>query len=174
MMRVHPSSEDSSPKEAEHVLELLHEFDAAMLVTRSSIDDGLRARPMALAEVDGDGSVWLVTDVTSPKVGELATNPEVLLTFQDGRRYLALRGDAAVVRSPEKVRELWKETFKLWFDGPDDPRLVLLEITPRDAEYWDTSGSRGLKFAFRAAKAYLAGEPAKKEDDPAVHGRIRG
>jgi general stress protein 26 len=167
------SSEDPSPQAADHVLGLLRAFDAAMLVTRSG-DDGLHARPMAIAEVEDGGAVWFVTDVTSPKMTDLGTDPEVLLTLQDARRYLTLNGDAAIVRSPEKVRALWKDTFKLWFDGPDDPRMVLLKVTPRDAEYWDTSGIRGLKFAFRAAKAYLAGEPAKVEDDPAVHGRVGG
>lgn len=166
-------SEDSAPEAVEHVLELLHDFETAMLVTHTA-DGALHARPMAVAEVENGGAVWFVTDVTSPKMGDIGFEPRVLLAFQDARRYLAMSGEATAVRSPEKVRELWKESFKLWFDGPDDPNLVLLKVTPRDAEYWDTSGVRGLKFAFKAAKAYLTGESAKKEEDPGVHGRIGG
>ncbi len=165
----HP--EDTGPDAVEHVLELLHGFDTAMLVTHTT-DGALHARPMAVAEVENAGTVWFVTDVTSPKMADIGTEPSVLLAFQDSRRYLTVSGDATVVRSPEKIRELWKDTFKLWFEGPDDPRLVLLKVTPRDAEFWDTSGMRGLKFAVRAAKAYLTGETAKKEEDPEVHGRI--
>lgn len=165
----HP--DDSAPDAVEHVLELLHDFETAMLVTRTA-DGAVHARPMSVADVEKGGTVWFVTDATSQKMVEIEQDPSVLIAFQDSRRYLTLRGDATVVRSPEKIRELWKESFKLWFDGPDDPRLVLLKIAPRDAEYWDTTGIRGLKFAFRAAKAYLMGEPAKKEDDPEVHGKI--
>jgi general stress protein 26 len=165
----HP--DDSAPDALEHVLELLKAFETAMLVTHTP-EGALHARPMAVAEVEGGGTVWFVTDVTSPKIADIGTEPAVLLAFQDSRRYLSVAGVASVVRSPEKVRELWKESFKLWFDGPDDPRLVLLKVVPRDAEYWDTSGIRGLKFAFKAAKAYLTGDSAKKEEDPEVHGRI--
>jgi general stress protein 26 len=168
-LRHHP--EDSAPQAVEHVLELLHGFDTAMLVTHT-VEEALHARPMAVADVGTEGEVWFVTDVTSPKVTDVGTDPDVLLAFQDSRRYLTVSGKASVVRSPEKVRELWKDSFKLWFDGPDDPRLALLKVTPRDAEYWDTSGIRGLKFAFRAAKSYLTGERAKKEDDPDVHGKV--
>jgi general stress protein 26 len=164
-------SADSAPQAVEHVLELLHGFDTAMLVTRT-VGDALHARPMAVAEVENGGAVWFVTDITSPKVTDVGTDPDVLLAFQDSRRYLTVSGKASVVRSPEKIRELWKENFKLWFEGPDDPRLALLKVTPNEAEYWDTTGIRGLKFAFRAAKAYLTGETAKKEDDPDVHGRV--
>jgi general stress protein 26 len=171
MTLVHHST-DSAPGALDHVLELLHDFATAMLVTHTP-DGSLHARPMAVAEVEASGTVWFATDVTSPKIADIGTEPAVLLAFQDSRRYLAVTGTASVVRSPERVRELWKESFKLWFDGPDDPRLVLLKVTPRDAEYWDTSGIRGLKFAFKAAKAYLTGGTAKKEEDPEVHGRVR-
>jgi hypothetical protein len=49
---------------------------------------------------------------------------------------------------------------------------VLLRFSPIDAEYWDTSGARGLKYAFHAAKAYLSGDTAKKEEDPEIHGKV--
>jgi general stress protein 26 len=164
-------AEDSAPPAIEHVLELLNDFETAMLVT---YDGGaMHARPMAVAEVEDSGTVWFVTDATSGKMADIGNDPNVLLAFQGARRYLTVAGEATVIRSPERIRELWKESFKLWFDGVDDPRLILLKVEPRDAEYWDTTGIRGLKFAFRAAKAYLAGEPAKKEDDPDVHGRLR-
>ena len=56
---------------------------------------------------------------------------------------------------------LWKD----WFDGPDDPKLVLIAVTPEQAEYWD-SHSRVItvaKMAFTAVtgKKTDMGEHAK-------------
>ncbi len=48
--------------------ELLDDFGAAILATRT--DDGqLRARPMALAEVESDGTMWRLTDRQSMRMG---------------------------------------------------------------------------------------------------------
>src|SRR5689334_7757574 len=141
LMTLAEHHDDSRPDAAAHVLDLLNDFDTAMLVTRADAA-GLHARPMAVAEVEDGGAVWFVTDRTSPKMEEIGADSEVLLAFQDSRRYLTVHGSAAAVRSPEKVQELWKESFKLWFDGPKDPRIVLLRVTPLDAEYWDTTGAR--------------------------------
>jgi general stress protein 26 len=72
-----------------------------------------------------------------------------------------------------KVEALWKESWRLWFDqGKDDPRLVLLHIRPEEAEYWDRSGAQGLKYAAKAAKAYVKGERAT-EADRDQHGKVQ-
>ena len=167
----HP--EDSAPDAVEHVLELLRDFDTATLVTRAP-DDRLHGRPMALASVEKDGTVWFVTDRTSQKAAEIAEDPRALIVLQSSRRFLTANGATVLVKNQQKLHELWKDTYKLWFEDENDPNIVLLKFTPVDAEYWDTSGARGLKYAFRAAKAYLSGETAKKEEDPEIHGKVNG
>ncbi|WP_350494521.1 hypothetical protein [Cytobacillus solani] len=32
--------------------------------------------------------------------------------------------------SPEVKTKLWNESFSNWFDGPEDPNYVLLQIQP--------------------------------------------
>jgi len=165
----HP--EDSAPDAVEHVRELLGEFDTATLVTRA-LDGRLHGRPMAIASVENDGTLWFVTDRTSEKTAEVDADASALVTLQSSRRFLSANGAIALVENRDKVQELWKETYKLWFDDENDPDIVLLKFSPSDVEYWDTSGTRGIKYAFRTARAFLSGEPAKKEEDPDVHGKV--
>jgi hypothetical protein len=51
---------------------------------------------------------------------------------------------------------------------------VLIRFIPRAAEYWDSSGFEGLKFALRFAKAYVTGTPLpqQQENDPKTHAKV--
>jgi len=167
----HP--EDSGPEAVERVLELFREFDSAMLVTHTS-DGGMHGRPMSLAEVEPDGTIWFMTDQTSHKAAEIQADARALVVFQSSKRFVVANGGIALVNNREKIRELWKAADKLWFHDENDPNIVLLRFSPVDAEYWDTSGLRGLKYAFKAAKAYVTGQEAKKELEPEVHGKVNG
>jgi general stress protein 26 len=165
----HP--EDSAPEAVERVLEILRDFDTATLVTHTP-EGRLHGRPMAIGAVDADGTLWFITDQTSQKAAEIRSDARALVTLQNSRRFVTANGDLTLVKNQQKVRELWKETDKLWFDNENDPDIVLLRFAPIDAEYWDTSGVRGVKFVFKAAKAFLTGEKAKQENDAELHGKV--
>lgn len=156
----------------EHLQDLLEEFDAAMLVTRTPA--AMHARPMAVAELEPDSDVYLVTSIDSPKIAEIEANPEATLTFQSSSRYATLYGHIGIVRDRAKIDALWKEAWKIWFPkGKSDPAITLLKFTAENGEYWDNAGANGLKFAFDAAKAYVKGETPNRDDDPKQHSRVR-
>jgi hypothetical protein len=48
--------------------------------------------------------------------------------------------------------------MEVWFKGPDDPRACVLVFTPSEAELWDASGVKGLRYLFAAAKAFVTGD----------------
>lgn len=153
--------------------ELLTKFDTAMLVTRRT---GLEfhGRPMAIAHVDFDATLWFVTSIDAPKLVELAADPLAIVCMQGNSRFVTINGRIDVVRDPKKIQEMWRESFSVWFEGKNDPKLVLLKLSPIEAEYWDQSGIRGLKYAFRAAKALLKDErinPAA--DEPEAHASLK-
>jgi general stress protein 26 len=149
----------------ETVYELLKDFSSAMLVTHSEISD-FHARPMETAFVDTDCSVWFFTDRSSPKVDEIQQDRKVLLTFQrDHRQYLALSGTAEIVTDRGLMKEHWKDSFKVWFPGGvEDPALILVRVHPVRAEYWDNSGTKGLRYLFESAKALLKGTRPEVEE----------
>jgi general stress protein 26 len=145
---------------------LLSAFSCGMLVTRTP-DGGLRARPLAVAGVEENDDLWFVTRLATGKVTEVLKDPHVCVTFQDGARYLSVTGRAVVVCNAEKLQTVWRERWRTWFpDGPHDPQVVLLQVSAEEGEFWDRGGLAGVRYLFRAGRAYLAGEeyvPAANE-----------
>jgi len=163
------------PTESEaeaRVLALLKTFDTAVLVTHA-LAGKMHGRPMAVARVDEDATLWFVTSLDSTKLDEILKQPRALVALQSSRQFVCANGDIEIVTERERLRELWKPSFKVWFEDENDPNIVLLKYVPSDAEYWDTSGMSGVKYVFRAAKAVVSGERPKGMNDPDLHGRIQ-
>ncbi len=131
-------------EETNRFFDLVRSFDNAMLVTHTPAGEA-HARPMVVADVSSDGDVWFVTRDTSPKIDELARDARVLVVAQGKRKYLTLGGRAEVKHDPERVRRLWSDDWRMWFDGKDDPGIVLLCVHGEHGEYWDEAHESGLK-----------------------------
>ncbi|MFZ5892502.1 MAG: pyridoxamine 5'-phosphate oxidase family protein [Myxococcota bacterium] len=156
----------------ERFLEILKGFDTSILLTHTR-DGSLHGRPMALADIDDDGALWFLTRLDSPKIEEIQADPRAVVTCQTSDRYATLNGLCEVARNAEKLDQVWKETYRVWFDGKDDPKLVLLKVTPEQGEYWDNSGAKGIKYAFRAVAAYVQGKKLQAgAQDPEAHGKV--
>jgi general stress protein 26 len=159
--------------EAQKFHDLLVKFETAMLVTHTE-DGNLRARPMAVAQVEEHCTIWFLSLHESGKVHELEIDPRVAVTCQkDSSTYLSLTGRATLSRERSKIEELWKEPYKVWFPrGKNDPDLILIGIQPAEGEYWDQGGVNKLKYLFEAAKAYSTGTRPHIEEGE-LHGRVR-
>ena len=129
-----------------------------MLCTRSAFGM-LRSRPMAVAEVEDGGRMWFVTSAGTGKVEELADHSEVNVVMQSNSAQVSLTGRGYTVKDVVKVRALWQEPWKVWFpDGPDQRDLMLIRVDPTIGEFWDQSGSKGVRYLWEAAKAYAQGD----------------
>jgi general stress protein 26 len=168
---MHSTNQTTRTEVESHFLELLKSFKTATLITRG-LGGGLHGRPMAIAQVEEDGAIWFLSDIQSEKVAELANDTQALVSLSESDKYLVMTGEIEVVRDADKAKALWKEPFRVWFKGPEDPALTLLRFEPEQGEYWNNAGAQGIKQAFRAAKAYVKGQPLKDTDDPGVHGRV--
>lgn len=146
------------------LVELMHQFDNAMLITHDG--DRLDARPMAIAKVEEGGALWFVTDRQSSKVMEITASTDVGVSMQGSNEFVFLSADASVIDDRVMLQKLWKDSWRIWFpDGVDDPAIVLLHIIPRSGEYWDNSGLSGWKYLTKAGLAYFQGEPPTITDD---------
>lgn len=148
----------------DHLYDVVNDFDVAMLVT--STGSGIHARPMAVAQLTDSLGAYLVTDINSLKVDEITTNPHAVLTFQSASKFASVRGELAVLHDRSLIEKMWKEGWSLWFPGgKSDPKIALLKFTAHEGEYWDNAGMQGLKYIYKAAKAYAAGETPKADDE---------
>lgn len=147
---------------------IINDSTAAFLVTRSG-SDGLHGRPMATVEIEDDfDAIWFACDRDSAVASELAQDGRVFLGYTNGSgsEWASINGKGTLVDDREKIHELWKPIWKNWFEGPDDPRIILIQVAPEHAEYWD-AGSRVvqmLKFALAAVTG--------KHFDEGAHGKV--
>ncbi|MCE9578475.1 MAG: pyridoxamine 5'-phosphate oxidase family protein [Deltaproteobacteria bacterium] len=168
-MATSPSA--TAPTDADHRAHLYEILDSAgtvVVITRAA-DGQLHPRPMAVVRVDEDGTTYFVTPRSSTKVAELEADPRVDLVFQSRTRYASISGRGRLVNDRAMIEALWTEGWRLWFpEGKQDPEITLLAVDPEHGEYWDQSGTRGLSFLLRAARAYVTGTTV--EPRPEDHG----
>ena len=141
------------------VRDMINKIGTAFMVTHG--DNGsLHGRPMANARLDETwDTIWFATQKSSGKAFELKDDAHIFLGYGNasGSDYVTVTGTGRIVNDRAKIKELWSPFWKAWFDGPEDPNLVLIAVTPSEAEYWD-SGSRVLALLKMAA----AGVTGKK------------
>lgn len=158
--------ENPEIKQEQSFRDVLEHFDNAMLVTRAS-DGTLRGRPMAIARSEGDGTLWFFTSIDTGKVDEILSDAHCAAVMQGSLRYLSLSGRAELVHDRKRIDDLWQRSYGAWFkQGKDDPHLALIRFLPSEGEYWDSSGTNGLRYVFEVAKALARGgavDPSKLE-----------
>ncbi len=156
----------------EKFLEVLRKFDTAVLATVDH-EGMVHARPMAVFDIEPDGSVVFLTDDSSTKVHEIEREPRATVVCQSGwTSTVTLTGTALLFRDPAKIRAHWKKSFQAWFpDGPDDPRIVLVRVKAELGEYWDNAGLKAVRYFVQAAKAIATGV-RPKVDRPDQHAKV--
>ncbi len=160
--------------DAEHrrrLREILDDAGTVMMLTHAT-DRTLHGRPMAIARIDDEGTMYFATGIDTPKIAELHADPRVDIVFQGKARYAMASGRARVSRERALIDELWQESWKVWFpEGKADPEIAIVVLDPERGEYWDHSGLKGLSFLFRTAKAYVTGSEVEPTKDD--HAKIR-
>ncbi len=121
--------------------ELMEKITFCMLSTR--VGEDIRARPMAAHVEPIENAIYFLTDVASHKDEEIEHRNNVGLSFADtkGQKYVSVTGDAEVSNDRDRIRELFSTPAKAWWEGPEDPSIRVLKITPKYAEYWDSPGT---------------------------------
>lgn len=132
-------SEQSEQDKRETIRKIVNGARTAFMVTRTE-GEGMHGRPMATAKVDkAFENIWFATSRDSGKISELRADSHVYLGYTNasGSEWASINGRARVVDDRAKIHEFWSPIWKNWFSGPDDPKLVLVQVIPESAEFWD-------------------------------------
>ena len=154
----------------EKVQELIEDIKIGMMTTVDD-DSNLVSRPMAIMQVDEEGSLWFFTKKGTPKTDQITNNQHrVNISFADvaDASYVSVSGRGEEIYDRAKIDELWSPVAKPWFpDGKDDPALILLKVYPEMAEYWDSTSSRMVRL-FEMARAIITGDTYKEGENQKV------
>ena len=92
-----------------------------------------------------DFILYTATSKQTHKVEELQNNPNThILIGYDGKgfgdSFLEIEG-TVIESDDESLKEkVWNKALKGWFDGPEDPDLIILKITPTQIRVMNTKG----------------------------------
>lgn len=142
------------------LLESMRKTRFAMFTTVDG-EGGLHARPMTTLEAGEDGSLWFFGVRDSELVGEVSAQNAVGLAYVDNgsSTYTFVSGTCHLREDRAKVDELWSRIHEAWFDGPDDPRLQLIEVRMESAEYWDSPDPGAVRILSMVRAAVTGKQP---------------
>lgn len=163
------SRKNKAAEDAQTIAKLIEDIDITMFTTVGS-EGYLVSRPLSTQKAQFDGEkVWFFVAGDSPKVAEIERNSRVNLAYASKGRntYVSMAGDAYVNNDPVKIEAFWNDALKAYFPrGINDPKLTLIEVAVRTAEFWDGPGSLiGKAIAFAVARV-------TKRDDAMGENRI--
>ncbi|NJN45165.1 MAG: pyridoxamine 5'-phosphate oxidase family protein [Candidatus Competibacteraceae bacterium] len=86
--------------------DILNDFDVAMLVTQTTGGE-MRARPMIIADRQGNGDILFITREESAKITEMLQTPQINVTMQAANRFVSISGTAAISYDQELIKKDW-------------------------------------------------------------------
>lgn len=92
-----------------------------------------------------DLTLYTPTKLDTEKVEEVEKNPSVsvLLGYEEkgmNDAYVEITGNSTINQSQTLKSKYWDESFKKWFEGPEDPNYVFLEINPESIRVLNMQG----------------------------------
>jgi general stress protein 26 len=157
--------------ETELLQALVRGFDRAMLVSRCG--DGMRARPTTVANTNDSHRLWLLSGIVGDPLAELNQDPNVNVVMQDETRFCSVTGTARIARASGE-EPIWNEEQRVWLTrSAHRSSLLLIEVVPQYAEYWDRSGLRGVRFDTPPPAAHERPSVARSEGPAPPRARLR-
>lgn len=157
-------------KSIDKLVEMVKDIRTCMFMTNPETAGSLAGRPMAVNTVDDDGTLWFFTKESSTKAEQIEADSKVSLAIVDDSNgiYLMINGIANLTQDKTKMEELWNPYVKAWFpNGLEDPELMLIKVTPKDANYWDSSSNTMVEI-YHTLKAIVTGTVSNEGE----YGRI--
>lgn len=125
--------------------------DRTVMLGLDGVEDG-HSRPMT-AMVEGNrGPIWFFVGKPNAVVDHLSASRRAIAAFSAKGHdlFASIHGNLSVDQDRQVIDRLWNPFIAAWFDGKDDPKLVLLRFDPEHAEVWlnESNMLAGVKMLF--------------------------
>ena len=155
----------SSDKKLDELYELIEGIEIAMLTTIEA-DGSLTSRPMATQKRRDGVDLWFVTSTETHKADALRRHPQVNIAYYNNksREWVSVSGIATLSSDRALIHEVYQKDWKAYLGdeggerdgGPDDPRILLIEIEAQEATYMKANTPRVIAL-FKVMKAMATG-----------------
>lgn len=136
----------------------------------TSIKKDTQSRPMALQEVDEQGNLWFLSDITSSKNKEILEDSYVELYFMNNSKYeyVLIKGNAVASQDKDLIDKYWTNFANAWFEGKDDPNVSVIKVSPSDGYYYETKENKIVAMS----KMLFAAVTGSSIEDGGVEGKL--
>lgn len=121
-----------------------------------------KSRPLATAgRTDGSLQFLVSSETDWVQALENGGSPTTVTYADDGKNtYVALQGTAQITEDKGLIDELWSAADGAWFEGKQDPKVRVLQVSVESGEFWDGPGGKigGLVSIAKAAAGGDAGD----------------
>lgn len=144
--------------------------DRILMLGVDGVEDG-RSRPLtALTEGDEGGPIWFFIGKPNAVVDHLSKSQRAIATFTSKGHdlFASVQGSLSVSHDRDVIDRLWNPFIAAWFDGKDDPKLVLLRFDTERAEIWLNESN-----LLAGVKMLLGVDPKKDAGDKVAEVNLR-
>jgi len=157
-------------KDIGRFIAMVKDVRICMMINNENDGGHLSGRPMAISQVDDDGTMWFFSKSSSYKTAALNEQNNVSLAIinEGDNNYLMIHGTVDLVNDKARMKELWSSMMKAWFPlGLDDPDMILIKVTPKEVNYWD-SNSSSMIVLFNMLKAVVSGNEYAEDEQGTI------
>ena len=126
-----------TPQELEAKFWKALKSDRTIMLGLDGVEEG-HARPMT-GQFENDRSpIWFFTSVDNGIVKQLGAGNRAIANFTSKGHdvFATLHGTIARETDHAVIERLWNPFVAAWYDGKEDPKLVLLRLDADEAEIW--------------------------------------
>ena len=135
--------------------------DRTLMLGIDGVEDG-HSRPMT-AQVEGEsGPIWFFAGKPNALIDHLSQSRRAIAAFSSKGHdlFASVQGTLVIDNDRAVIDRLWNPFIAAWFEGKDDPKLVLLRFDAEHAEIWLNESN-----LLAGVKLLLGVDPKKDYED---------
>ena len=150
-----------TPQELEKRFWKALKSDRTLMLGLDGVEDG-HSRPMTAQAEEDKSPIWFFTSNENGMVEKLSKAHRAIAAFasKDHELFASIKGTLQIDNDRAVIDRLWNPFVAAWYEGKDDPKLVLLRLDAEDAEIWLNASS-----LLAGVKMLLGVDPKKEYKD---------